>query len=96
MAKPTHVLVVEDEPALADLLKYNLEKEGYRVVGLGHHQTTFLALEIALGPSVLPFSAYFEQCRRQRNQVDYDMANVATKGRRVPYHSKGRRLSEAS
>jgi DNA-binding response OmpR family regulator len=31
MAKATHVLVVEDEAALADLLKYNLEKEGYRV-----------------------------------------------------------------
>ena len=31
MAKAPHVLVVEDEVALADLLKYNLEKEGYRV-----------------------------------------------------------------
>ena len=31
MPKPTHLLVVEDEAALADLLKYNLEKEGYRV-----------------------------------------------------------------
>ncbi len=27
----THVLVVEDEAALSELLKYNLEKEGYRV-----------------------------------------------------------------
>ncbi|HVK80777.1 MAG TPA: response regulator, partial [Verrucomicrobiae bacterium] len=31
MAKAPHVLVVEDEEALAQLLKYNLEKEGYRV-----------------------------------------------------------------
>jgi len=35
-------------------------------------------LEIALGPSAVPLASYFEHCRRQRNQVDYDMANVAT------------------
>jgi hypothetical protein len=52
--------------------------EGYRVVGLGHHQTTFQALETAMGRSVVSLSCYFELCRRQRNQVDYDMANVAT------------------
>ena len=64
--------------AVLQLSKIVIACEGYRVVGLGHHQTAFLALEIALGPSILPFSTYFEQCRRQRNQVDYDMANVAT------------------
>ncbi len=64
--------------AVLQLTKIVLACEGYRVMGLGHHQTTFQALELALGPSVIPFSAYFEQCRRQRNQVDYDMANVAT------------------
>jgi hypothetical protein len=52
--------------------------EGYRVTGLGHHQTAFQALEIGLGSSVIGLSSYFERCRRQRNQVDYDMANVAT------------------
>jgi hypothetical protein len=52
--------------------------EGYRVVGLGHHQTAFEGLEIALGPSIVSLSSYFELCRRQRNRVDYDMANVAT------------------
>ena len=31
-----------------------------------------------MGPSILSLSSYFERCRRQRNQVDYDMANVAT------------------
>jgi uncharacterized protein (UPF0332 family) len=31
-----------------------------------------------MGPSVVSLSSYFELCRRQRNQVDYDMANVAT------------------
>ncbi len=31
-----------------------------------------------MGRSVIPLSSYFELCRRDRNQVDYDMANVAT------------------
>ena len=64
--------------AVLQLTKIVIACEGFRVVGLGHHQTTFQALELAIGPSVVQFSAYFEQCRRQRNQVDYDMANVAT------------------
>ena len=50
--------------AVLQLSKIVIACEGYRVVGLGHHKTTFLALEIALGPSVLPFSAYFDQCCR--------------------------------
>jgi len=64
--------------AVLQLTKMVIAFQGYRVAGLGHHQTTFQALEIAMGPSVVPLSAYFERCRRQRNQVDYDMANVAT------------------
>ena len=51
---------------------------GYRVAGLGHHQTTFEAVELAMGPSAAPLAAYFDTCRRKRNMVDYDMANVAT------------------
>ena len=64
--------------AVLQLTKIVIACEGYRVVGLGHHQTTFQALELAIGPSVIPHSAYFERCRRMRNQVDYDMANVAS------------------
>jgi uncharacterized protein (UPF0332 family) len=52
--------------------------EGYRVVGLGHHQTTLRAFEVAMGAQASALAAYFETCRRKRNQVDYDMANVAT------------------
>jgi uncharacterized protein (UPF0332 family) len=65
--------------AVLQLTKIVIACQGYRVTGLGHHQTTFQALEIAMGPSVHALSSYFERCRRQRNQVDYDMANVATK-----------------
>jgi uncharacterized protein (UPF0332 family) len=51
---------------------------GYRVVGAGHHLTTFEALELAMGPSASALVAYFDTCRRKRNQVDYDCANAAT------------------
>jgi len=51
---------------------------GYRVIGLGHHQTTLRAFELGMGSEVSNLAAYFEVCRRKRNQVDYDMANVAT------------------
>jgi hypothetical protein len=51
---------------------------GYRVVGQGHHLTTFEAVELAMGRSVVRLSTYFETCRRKRNMLDYDMANVAT------------------
>jgi uncharacterized protein (UPF0332 family) len=36
------------------------------------------ALEIALGSSVSMLAAYFDTCRRKRNQVDYDYVNAAT------------------
>ena len=51
---------------------------GYRTSGIGHHQTTFEAAELALGTAAAPFTAYFEGCRRKRNTVDYDRAHVAT------------------
>ena len=51
---------------------------GYRVTGIGHHQTTFEAAEIALGPSSAAAFAYFDACRRKRNTVDYDRAAVAS------------------
>ncbi len=51
---------------------------GYRTSGIGHHQTTFEAAEIALGPASAALNAYFDTCRRKRNTVDYDRAHVAT------------------
>lgn len=51
---------------------------GYRTSGMGHHQTTFEAAELALGTGSAAFTAYFDTCRRKRNTVDYDRAHVAT------------------
>lgn len=52
---------------------------GYRIAfGTGHHQTTFEAVKLALGPGCVPLADYFDTCRRKRNLLDYDAANVAS------------------
>lgn len=51
---------------------------GYRVVGQGHHQVSFEAAELAIGASVSALVTYFELCRRKRNTLDYDVANVVS------------------
>jgi len=52
---------------------------GYRVTARqGHHETAFAALELALGPPAARFAKYFNTCRRKRNLVDYNFANVVT------------------
>ena len=45
--------------ALLQLTKIVIACEGYRVVDLDHHQTTFQALELAMGAAVIPMSSYF-------------------------------------
>ena len=75
MAKATHVLVVEDEAALADLLKYNLEKEGYRVsVAIDGEEALVVADESAPDLVVLdwmlPKAPGIEVCRRLRARQD--------------------------
>lgn len=64
--------------AVLQLTKMVIACSGYRVVGQGHHQTTFEALELAVGPSIAATAAYFDTCRRKRNLVEHDIANVAT------------------
>ena len=51
---------------------------GYRVTGQGHHQVSFESAELAVGASVSSLVAYFELCRRKRNTLDYDVANVVS------------------
>jgi hypothetical protein len=64
--------------AVLQLAKVVIACSGFRVSGLAHHQTTFEALELAMGPKVSNLVAYFDTCRRKRNQVDYDFALVAS------------------
>ena len=52
---------------------------GYRVVAKqGHHQVSFEAAELAVGPSIALLITYFETCRRKRNLLDYDAANIVS------------------
>src|SRR5579864_7280973 len=51
--------------AVLQLAKMVIACAGYRVAGVGHHLTTFEALEIAMGPSVSALVAYFDTCRRK-------------------------------
>ena len=71
MAKAPLVLVVEDEAALSELLRYNLEKEGYRVsVATDGEEALVVAAEEAPDLVVLdwmlPKAPGVEVCRRLR------------------------------
>jgi two-component system, OmpR family, phosphate regulon response regulator PhoB len=70
-----HVLVVEDEESLALLLKYNLEKEGYRVsVARDGDDGLMLAEEgkpdLILLDWMLPKVPGIEVCRRLRSRAE--------------------------
>jgi two-component system phosphate regulon response regulator PhoB len=67
-----HVLLVEDEEPIAQLLKYNLEREGYRVSVAGDGEEALLLAEegkpdLVLLDWMLPKLAGIEVCRRLRN-----------------------------
>jgi len=64
--------------AVLQLAKMAIACAGYRVMGTGHHQTTFDAVELAMGPTVSNLASYFDTCRRKRNILDYDNARVVT------------------
>ena len=52
---------------------------GYRVSAKqGHHENTFVGLELAVGPPAAKLAKYFNTCRKKRNMVDYNLANVVT------------------
>ncbi len=70
-----YVLVMEDEDALATLLSYNLEKEGYRVVVAADGEEGMLQIEERLPDMVLldwmlPKLSGIEVCRRIRGKPE--------------------------
>jgi len=70
--KPS-VLVVEDEEALATLLRYNLEKEGYEATVAMDGEEAMLAIDermpdVVLLDWMLPNVSGVEVCRRLRSQ----------------------------
>jgi two-component system, OmpR family, phosphate regulon response regulator PhoB len=71
-----HVLVVEDETTLAVALKYNLEKEGYRVTVAEDGEEALIAAEegrpdLVLLDWMLPKIAGIEVCRRLRGRAEH-------------------------
>jgi two-component system phosphate regulon response regulator PhoB len=70
-----YVLVVEDEDALATLLHYNLEKEGYDVAVAGDGEEALLLVDERLPDLVvldwmLPKVSGIEVCRRLRSRAE--------------------------
>ena len=70
-----YILVMEDEDALATLLSYNLEKEGYRVVVAADGEEGMLQIDERLPDMVLldwmlPKLSGIEVCRRIRGRVE--------------------------
>ena len=64
--------------AALQLSKMVIACTGYRIIGPGHHQTTFQALPLAMGSELVGLSRYFDTCRRKRNVIDYDLASAAS------------------
>ena len=66
---------------------------GYRVTtGAGHHRISFEAVKLAIGTSSESYVDYFDRCRRKRNVIDYDDANVATETEAQELCGKGQRV----
>ena len=74
MSKPT-VLVAEDESALVTLLRYNLEREGYRVLEARDGEEALLVVaeeqpDLVVLDWMLPQLSGIEVCRRLRGRQD--------------------------
>ena len=70
-----YILVMEDEDALATLVQYNLEKEGYRVVVAADGEEGMLQIEermpdLVLLDWMLPKLSGIEVCRRIRGRAE--------------------------
>jgi two-component system phosphate regulon response regulator PhoB len=73
-----YVLVVEDEDALATLLQYNLEKEGYDVTVAGDGEEALILVDERLPDLVvldwmLPKVSGIEVCRRLRKALNQEV-----------------------
>ena len=72
---PAKIIVVEDEAPLAELLKYNLQSEGYDVVQAADGEEAELLLseqsfDLAILDWMIPKISGIELCRRLRNRSE--------------------------
>lgn len=65
--------------AALNLASYVIRKNGYRVSGkIGHHKITFDVANEIMGNESTRFFDFFDLCRRKRNKVDYDIADIVS------------------
>ena len=65
--------------AALNIASYAIRKKGFRVSGkVGHHKITFDVASEILGKRASNLMDYFDVCRRKRNKVDYDFADVVS------------------
>jgi two-component system, OmpR family, phosphate regulon response regulator PhoB len=70
-----HVLIVEDEAALVELLRYNLEKEGFRVSAAGDGEEGLASIadakpDLVILDWMLPLVSGLEVCRQVRRKSE--------------------------
>lgn len=64
--------------AVLQLCTIVMAVEGYRTRGRDHHRTTFDFLEESEIAKLSEYAAFFNKCRRKRNDVDYDRTMVVS------------------
>lgn len=65
--------------AALNLANYVVRTQGYRVSAKkGHHRVTFEIAHAILGSDTKKYLDFFDICRRKRNKIDYDFANIAS------------------
>ncbi|PIW25947.1 MAG: phosphate regulon transcriptional regulatory protein PhoB [Rhodospirillales bacterium CG15_BIG_FIL_POST_REV_8_21_14_020_66_15] len=71
----TSILIVEDDPSLAELVRYNLAKEGFNAVVVGDGETAVVAVEeedpsLVILDWMLPNLSGIEVCRQLRRKPE--------------------------
>lgn len=82
------ILVVDDEPSIRDLLKYNLEKEGYKIIEAGDGITGVnTALEqkpdLILLDIMLPKLDGLSVCKRIKNSLNVPIIMLTAKAEEI-------------
>ena len=82
------IIVVEDEPALADALRFNLERQGYRVTVLHDGHAAVREIEqahpdLVILDVMLPGLDGFEVCRRVRLRSSVPILMLTARGEEV-------------
>lgn len=82
------IFVVEDEPALADALRFNLERQGYQVTVLHDGHTAVTEIErrppdLVILDVMLPGLDGFEVCRRVRMRSTVPILMLTARGEEV-------------